>query len=182
MQLDDAIYNRRSIREFSDKKVKWHDVLEAIDAACQAPCAGNINHLKYMIVTKQDTKDSLAKNSQQLWIAEAPYLVIICSDPNKLEQSYDKRGADMYSRQQTGAAIQNILLKLTELKLGSCWVGAYSDKLCKKCLKIPEEINIEAIIAIGYPKPHIKIDKPKKPNLENITQWESWGTKKKPKK
>lgn len=182
MNLDDAIHKRRSIRDFSNKKINWEDILEAIDAACQAPCAGSINHLKFLIVTNQEVKNKLAINSDQDWIADAPYLIIICSDPEKLGNTYDERGKEMYSRQQAGAAIQNILLKLTDLRLASCWVGAYADSLCKKCLKIPKEINIEAIIAVGHPDKNLKIEKPRKPNLENVTQWETWGTKKKPRR
>ena len=59
MKLDDTIDKRRSIRKFSDKKVRWDLVLEAIDAALKAPYAGNINNLKFVIVESQKLKDRI---------------------------------------------------------------------------------------------------------------------------
>ena len=45
MDLVNAVEKRRSIRKFKNKRVKWADVLEAIDYALKAPLAGNINSL-----------------------------------------------------------------------------------------------------------------------------------------
>ena len=175
MKLDETIKKRCSTREFSSKKVKWGDILEAIDSANQISFAGNINNLKFLIISNQGKKDSIAKQSQQLWISTAPYVVVICSDSSRLESLYHQRGL-VYSRQQAGAAIQNFLLKLTDLKLSSCWIGAYADDILKQILKIPGHFNIEAILPIGYGK-----GKPaKKARLETKIFWEDWEIKKKP--
>ena len=175
MKLDETIKKRCSTREFSSKKVKWADILEAIDSANQVPFAGNINNLKFLIISNQEKKDDIARQSQQLWISKAPYVVVVCSDTSRLEALYHERGL-VYSRQQAGAAIQNLLLKLTDLKLSSCWVGAYTDDILKQILRIPGHFNIEAILPIGYGK-----GKPtKKARLETKIFWEDWGIKKKP--
>lgn len=177
MKLDEAIKKRRSIRDFSHKKVKWADLLEAIDAALQAPFAGNINNLKFLIISEQETKNEIAKQAEQNWISNAPYLIMVCSNEAKLEKLYDTR-ASTYSKQQAGAAIQNILLKLTDLKIGSCWVGSYQDEIIKQILKIPENIKVEAIIPVGYPSGKIKsVEKQK---LENVLNWEKWDQTRKP--
>ena len=115
MKLDEAIKKRCSTREFSSKKVKWEDILKAIDSANQISFAGNINNLKFLIISNQGKKDSIAKQSQQLWISTAPYVIVICSDSSRLESLYHQRGL-VYSRQQAGAAIQNFLLKTNRLK------------------------------------------------------------------
>ncbi len=177
MKLEEAISKRHSIRKFSSKNVKWSDILEAIDSAAKIPLAGNTFNLKFLIVSSQELKNEIAKHCQQLWISEAPYIIVVCSDESRLKMLYDSRGS-IYSRQQAGASIQNLLLKLTEMKLASCWVGAYADELVKQILRIPENINIEAIIPVGYSseKPRTK----NKVSLENIIFWEFWKQKKKP--
>ena len=178
MKVQDAIEIRQSIREFSNKPVKFGDVLEAIDAANHAPFAGNINNLKFILVSEEEKKQILAEHAQQYWIADAGWVIIVCSEQQKLEQLYDERGKS-YAMQQAGAAIENILLRLTELGIGSCWIGAFADNAIKAQFKIPDKWEIEALIALGYPKN--KIRKPaRKTALENKIFWEKWDEKKKP--
>jgi nitroreductase len=177
MELNEAIEKRASVREFSSKKVKWADVLEAVDAAINAPSAGGVSNLRFIIVDDQDVKNRISEFSQQSWVAKAGYIVVVCSDESKLEKMYLKRGL-IYSRQQAGAAIENFLLRITDLGLGACWIGAYSDEIIKQALKIPENIHIEAIIPIGYPLRKPK--KSRKPALENVINWNAWGVNKKP--
>jgi len=178
MNFDKVIDSRRSIKEFKDKNVKWHKVLEAIDAARKAPCAGNTPIFKFLIIENEETITKLADLSDQIWIADAKIAIIVCSDNRSLENIYHERGK-IYARQQAGATIENLLLKITDLGLSSCWVGAYSDELLKQLLKIPNHINIEAILPIGYAKAKAKT--PRKPSLENCINWEIWGNKKRSK-
>lgn len=178
MKLLEAIEKRRSVREFSSRKVKWSDILEAIDAAARAPFAGSINNLKFIIVSNEKTKNEISKQCQQSWIATAPYIVIACSDETRLSSLYNFRGP-IYSRQQSGAAIENFLLRITDLGLSSCWVGAYADELLKQILSIPEHINIEAVLPIGYAK-SAKKTKEIKVSFEKMINWEKWGQSKKP--
>lgn len=177
MKLLDAINKRRSIRKFKDKNVKWADVLEAIDAALKTPLAGNISTLRFIIITEQETKNKLAQYSDQLWISEADTIVAVCSDTTNLQQMYDDR-ADKYAKLQVGAAIQNFMLRLTELGLSSCWVGAYLDSEIKRHLKVPDHINVEALLPIGYADETPK--KIKKASIQQSIFWEQWNIKKKP--
>lgn len=177
MDLDKAIDSRHSVRDFSTKKVKWEKVIEAIDAAGKAPQAGNIHNMTYIIIEKQETRNYLAKHAQQNWIADAGIVIVVCSEDRNLESLYNDRGK-IYARQQAGAAIQNLLLKITDLGLSACWVGAYHEEMIKQMLKIPGHITVEAIIPIGYPS--TKPRKVKKTELQNLIRWETFGQSKKP--
>ncbi len=177
MKLQEVIEKRRSIRKFKDKRVKISDIYEAIDAALHAPRAGNIENLYIIIVTKQEIKSRLSQYADQDWMADADIVLVVCSDNRPLERMYHDR-AEKYARHQAGAAIQNILLELEELKLSGCWIGAFLDTGVKKTLKIPEHINVEALIPIGYPAEKPKA--PKTASLENTTFWEEWNQRKKP--
>lgn len=173
MDIDSAIEKRHSTRSFLPKKVSWKLVLEAVDSANKAPFAGNMNHLKFLIIEDEKKIDKLAELSSQLWINTASIVVVVCSDDTYLENQYGERGR-VYSRQEAGAAIQNFLLKLTDLGLSSCWVGAYTDELVKQLLSIPSHIQIEAIIPIGYEKKEKGKKEVKKKDLENVLYWEKW--------
>ena len=153
--------------------------MDLIDAANKNPFAGNTNNLKYIIVEDLVAIKKIAAYSEQPWITESSLVIIICSDETDLENIYGERGR-VYSRQQAGAAIQTMLLKLVDLGLSGCWVGAYNDEQIRRLFKIPKHIQIEAIIPIGYNNEGKK-SKTRKRSLEATIYWENWETNKKPK-
>ena len=149
MELNKAIQSRKSVRKFKDKKPDWRDIIECIDAVRYTPMAGNNFTLKFILVDDKEKIQKLADAAQQSFISQSNYIVVVCSDTSRMVNSHGKRG-EIYCRQQAGAAIQNFLLKIEEVGLSTCWVGAFVDNIVKRILKIPETINVEAFFPIGY--------------------------------
>lgn len=176
MELDKAIKSRHSVRRFSTKKPNWREIIEAIDAANQSPLAGSIWALRFVLIDDEEKIKKLAEASQQDFVSQVHYAVVVCSDTASVVKSYDSRG-EMYCRQQAGAAIENFLLKITDLGLASCWVGAFVDEEVKRILEIPPQnydtINVEAILPIGFEMPK-KGEHGKKANLDNILWFNRW--------
>ncbi len=181
MEFDKVINKRKSTRSFKDKRASFKDAIIAIDSAIKGPFAGNHNNLKFVIVEDTDTIKKISEFANQPWISQVGLLILVCSDDKHLEHMYGERGR-VYSRQQVGAAINTILLKLTELGLDSCWVGAYTDELIKNMLGIPGHIQIEAILPVGYEKPiKGKEKKAKKREIgSNMLYWGVWERSRRP--
>jgi len=177
MEFDEVVRERRSVRGFSGK-ASWKDVLEAIDAAIQGPFAGNQNNFNFLIVEDKGAIREMAAICEQSWISQASVLIVLCSDETNLENMYGERGR-IFTKQQAGAVIQTLMLKLTDLGLGSCWVGAYSDELIRRKLNIPTNIQIEAVIPVGM---SVGGDKKVKKKLENVLYWEKWKKIRRPSK
>ncbi len=176
MELNRAITSRKSVRKFKSKKPDWRDIIECIDAARFAPMAGNNFTLKFIIVDNPEKIQKIADAAQQSFIAQSKCVVVVCTNPSRTANSYGKRG-ERYCRQQAGAAIQNFLLKIQEKKLSTCWVGAFVDKLIKRELKIPDDINVEAIFPIGYEYKKSYTRK-SKIDLDRFLYFEGYGNKK----
>jgi nitroreductase len=174
MQLKDAIEKTHNVKKFSNKKPDWRDILECIDTARFTPMAGDNFTLKFILVDDEKSIQRLADAAQQPFIADTQYVVVICSNPKRTKILYKERG-EIYSRQQAGAAIQNILLAITEKKLATYWVRHFVEDLVKKELGIPDEINVEAMLPIGYEfgktKKRAKID------LDNIIYFKKFRGK-----
>jgi len=176
MDLDKVIKKRASIKDYSNKKVKYDKVIDAIEAANLAPSPGNIPIISYIIVENQETINSLADACQQDFIKNAKVLVVICSNKARAKLMFDKR-TDKYVKQQAGAAIENFLLKITEMKLASSWIGAFSEVTVKNLLRVPEDIDVEAILPVAYQSKADKtIQKPKR-ELGRIVYFEKYKNK-----
>lgn len=175
MQLDTAIKRRHSIRRYSSKGINWDRIAEVLNSATFAPFAGNLCTLRLILVSERQKIQEIADAARQNFVVKAPAVIVVCSDPSIAVNAYNMRGY-RYSRQQAGAAIQNILLKITDLGLASCWIGAFDDNIIKGILGIPENIEIEAILPLAR-KSIIREAKRKEISLHNILFFEHYGNK-----
>jgi nitroreductase len=175
MDLNKIIHTRRSVRKFKSDKPDWREIIECIDAMRYAPMAGNNFSLKFIMVDDEEKIKKMAKAAQQDFVAQAKYIVVVCTTPGRTETSYGDRGTK-YLKQQAGAAIQNFLLKLTEAKLSTCWVGHFVDDQIKDILDIPKEIHVEALFPIGYA--YKKPEEKRIIELDAVLYFNKYGNKK----
>ncbi len=177
MDTEKAIQERKSTRNFSDKKPSWKTIIECIDAARFAPMAGNTFSLRFILVDDKEVIKKISEAAQQDFIADCQYLVVACTDPILTQNAYEERGTK-YLRQQAGAAIENVLLMIQEKGLSTCWVGHFVDYLVREALKIPEGIDVEAVLPIGYESKIKKSQRKKvKIDLDNILYFNKWKNK-----
>lgn len=176
MELESAVKKRRSVKKFSGKKPSWKKIMRAMDLARFAPMAGNQNATKFVLVDKRELIEKLADASQQSFVGDADYLVVVVTDDSKLERSYADKG-ETFARQQAGAMIQNFLLGLTKYGLATTWVGYFEESQVKRALEISGDLKVEAMFPIGIARKGEGGDK-KKPELENMIYFNYWKNKK----
>jgi nitroreductase len=174
MKLDEAILGRRSIRKFLSLPVDRDLIGQVIAAGNEAPCAGGIQNWRFIIVNDESKKQKLAEASlQQMWIAQAPVVLVVCSEDTKLKRYYGMRGERLYSIQNCAAAVQNMCLKIVELGLASCWVSAFEEEAVSRELSLPEHVRPQVILPLGYPGE--KVPRPMRFRLEDITYVGKYG-------
>lgn len=176
MEIDKAIKERKSVRKFLSKKPDWRNIITAIDYARYAPMAGNIFSLKFILVDDKEKIKKLAEASQQNFVSQAHYAVVVCSNPSMTKNSYEEK-AEMFLHQQAGAGIENFILKLADFGLSTCWVGYFVEEQIKEILNIPENIQVEAFFPIGYEDKKRDLRKRIKPNLDSMLYFNKYGKK-----
>ena len=172
MEFINALKLRRSTRKFALKGVSMNEISEICQAAMLAPMSGNISTIYFIIVSKKETIKLLASAAQQPFLVQAPYVIVVYSDPRHTVRSYGKKG-DIYVRQQAGAAIENMLLRAADLELGACWVGWFDEDMAKRAVFLPAWAQVEALIPVGHPNEE-PIPKRKK-DLKLVTRFDQRG-------
>lgn len=173
MNLFDTINGRRSVRSFLDKEVEQEKVEKILNAAINAPSAGNIQPWEFVIVKEKETKEKISEAALgQSFVAEAPVVVVVCADTEKSASRYGERGRDLYCIQDCATATQNLMLAAHALDLGTVWVGAFDENSLKKILNLPENIRPLAIIPVGYPAE--KPSGPERTKLEEVVHSETF--------
>lgn len=160
--FSNLVKSRRSVKKYKSKRPDWRVILDCIDSMRYAPMAGGNFSLKFVLVDDLDKIDKLSEACEQNFISSAQYVLVVCSDEKRTKTAYERR-AEKYLRQQAGAAMQNFLLSISDAGLATCWVGHFYDDKIKQLLRIPEDVEVEAIFPIGY-----AYEKPKKKDLVNF--------------
>ena len=173
MKIEDAIKQRRSVRNFTTKEVPWKELTKVLEAAFHAPMAGNVFSVRCIVTKDVKKKRAIAKAClEQRFLEEASHLIIVCSDLEQVKPLYGDY-AEIYGSQQAGAAIENMLLQAVELGLAACWVGSFDEGSIKALLKITKDMKVEAVIALGYEKGKTKV--PPKQTMRRYFFFEEFG-------
>jgi len=174
MELDKCIKGRRSVRDYLEKDVENEKLVKIIDSARYAPSSGNLQNWRFIIVKDNKKRNDIAIAClKQHWMAEAPVHIVVCNKIEDVKRFYGSMGELVYSIHNCAAAIENLLLTAYSLGLGTCWIGAFDEDAIKKILRIPNDIKIEAVITVGYPKE--KEEPAERYSLDNLTFFEEWG-------
>ncbi len=154
--LMDLIEKRRSIRSYKPQKVKEEDLNYVLKAFRKAPSAKNLQPWKLVVVKDRKKINDLAiACNNQTFLSEAPILIIACAREN---DAYELMGGYMNSYPvDIGIALEHLILAATERGLGTCWIGAFKEKLVKDLLDIPEDVRVVAITPLGAPAEEGKI-------------------------
>lgn len=162
-----TILNRSSCRRFTNQELTSAEIHTLLLTMQRAPSAGNRQPWHFYIIFNQEIKEKLVEASHgQKFLADAPVVFAITAKPSESAARYGDRGAELYSIQDTAAAIQNLMLAAESLGLCSCWVGAFDDQTVVEILNLDEQRPV-ALIPIGHREGKTVMTK-RKP-LEEIT-------------
>jgi len=148
--LMDLIEKRKSIRSYKPQDVEEEKLNYILQAFRKAPSAKNLQPWKLIVVKdKKKISDLSIACNNQTFISEAPVLIVACA---KEDEAYGVMGGYMNSYPvDIALALEHLILAATEKGLGTCWIGAFKEKLVKDLLDVPDNVRVVAITPVGYP-------------------------------
>ncbi|MFH1347965.1 MAG: SagB/ThcOx family dehydrogenase [Candidatus Margulisiibacteriota bacterium] len=176
--LEEAIFRRRSWRNFKNKEIPMQHLSQILWAAQgitdktygfrAAPSAGALYPIYIYIAKKdgvfrylpdghrllelsnKDVRPSLARASLgQSYLKDAPVDIIIAANFAVTQAKYGPR-AFRYVCMEIGHVAENIHLQAVALGLGSVPVGAFWDDVIRTNIKLPDNQDPLYIIPVGY--------------------------------
>jgi SagB-type dehydrogenase family enzyme len=144
---------------------------EVLRAGHMAPSAGNLEGRDFIIIKDRAVKELLCMAAlNQYFIMSAPACIVVCANVGRSAARYGKRG-ELYSVQDSAAAVMNMMLRAQDLGLGTCWVGAFNEAAVTQLLSIPAGVRPVALIPIGYPDESPEVP----PRIGEATEhWGKW--------
>ncbi len=146
------IRDRRSIRKFTDRPVEKEKVELLIEACLRSPTSRSLNPWEFIVITDKKTLKELSDSKPHgaSFLKNAPLGIAVIADPEKCDVWIE----------DSSIASTYIQLAAESIGLKSCWIQIrkrfYKDEITAagrvaSILNIPENFQVESIIAIGYP-------------------------------
>ena len=159
----EELIERKSVRAFTDQPITAELKRTIIQAAVEAPTAGNQQLYIILDITDQKLKERLSETcDHQPFIARAHMVLIFCADCQKWYDAYEagnceprKPGAGDLMLAVTDAAIaaQNAVTAAWSLGIGSCYIGDIMERceIHRELLNLPPWVFPAAMVVFGYP-------------------------------
>ena len=178
MKINEAIFGRHSVREYTSQEVDEQTIRGLIEAAVHAPSAVNQQPWTFAVVRDKDVLDRISRAAKSHMLATMPPSVhsdhfrSLLSDPN-FHIFYHAPALVLISATAQGPwivedcalAAENLMLAAYAAGLGTCWIGFAQGFLNtpdgKKLIDLPQAWVPVAPIIVGRPKA-VTVDVPRK--------------------
>ncbi len=147
------IFERRSVRTYTDRDITPDEEERLLRAGMQAPSAGNERPWHFVVIRSRDTMQKINESQPYAKMLEkAPLCIAVCGDRRAQSFPFD------FWVQDCSAAIQNMLLEAEHLGLGGVWLGVYPvpERVSNisALLGLPEDVLPLGLLAFGQPAGH----------------------------
>ena len=173
------LMERKSVRQFVQEPMPREDVEAILNAAVQAPSAGNMTLWTIINVTDPEKKLALSKScDNQPFIATAPLVLVFCADYRRWfevfktldlgeELRVPAEGDFMLATADTIIAAHATVVAADALGYGSCYIGDIIEHCDtqREILGLPEYVKPVAMAVFGKPT-QSQIDRKKPPRFK----------------
>ena len=174
MNTNECIKSRRSIRKFKPDAID-HSLLESlISTASYSPSWKNTQITRYIAIEDPAILESIINdytpefNSNTIKQVSTLIAVTFIKGRCGFERdgSYSTKKEDRWQMFDVGVACQTFCLAAHEAGLGTLIMGIWDEDGITELLHIPEDQELAALIAIGYPD--IDPPAPKRKSVEDL--------------
>ena len=161
METITAIKSRRSHRKFSNQKIETGVIEKIVEAARFAPSWKNTQTVRYTVIENRALLDEISEHGVMGFAFNAKTIsrcaaLVVISSVGKIS-GYEKNGEFStnlglhWQSFDAGIAAQTFCLAAHSLGVASVILGIFDETRIKSVCKLPENQDVMALIAIGYP-------------------------------
>ncbi len=158
-----SLHARKSVRAFEERSIPEELKQQILQAAVQAPTAGNQQLYTILDITDPQLKQELSVTcDNQPFIAKAPMVLIFCADCKKWLDAYREAGCTprapgagdlLLAVSDATIAAQNAVVAAESLGIGSCYIGDVMEhcERQRELLHLPNYVFPAAMLVFGWP-------------------------------
>ncbi len=170
MDFIDLASTRRSIRNYSSRKVPRQILDRCFEAAGLAPSACNSQPWSFVCVDSSPLKEPLGDvafsgiYSMNAFARKAPVLIAAIREKPKASARFGGMlmGTD-FSLFDLGSACEHFCLQAAEEGVGTCMLGWFNKRGARRVLGLDRFVRVHLMISAGYTEEPLERPKSRKP-------------------
>ena len=170
MSFIDLAKKRYSVRSYKDAPVEKEKILQVLEAGRLAPSAVNYQPRHYIVLTEENIKSKIVETYPRDWFKKVPVIIAVCGEHSN---SWKRKDGKDFCDIDVAIAIDHMTLAAADIGLGTCWICAFDAAKCHEILGLPDDVEVVALLALGYPADESQPDKKRKP-IDEIVSWERY--------
>ena len=139
MNYSALIQNRKSVREFTDTQVFFGDldkIRNNYNTSVRRLMPEIKTELRFFGTASREALEGAAGYNK--FLVGAPQYMVLLSEAHKM------------AHMNAGYIMEDMVLKLTDMDIDSCWVTFTDSEAVQSALDIRSELDVVAIVAFGY--------------------------------
>ncbi len=174
MNAIECLKTRRSIRKYKPDPISHSQIESLISTASFSPSWKNTQITRYIAIEDSDILNSIINDFTPSFnsnvIKQAPLLMAVTFKKGRCgferDGSYTTKKEDRWQMFDVGIACQSFCLAAHNAGLGTLIMGIWDEEGITKLLNIPEDQELAALIAVGYPD--IEPEAPKRKSVDEL--------------
>ncbi len=174
MNAIECLKTRRSIRKYKPDPISHSQIESLISTASFSPSWKNTQITRYIAIEDSDILNSIINDFTPSFnsnvIKQVPLLMAVTFKKGRCgferDGSYTTKKGDRWQMFDVGIACQSFCLAAHNAGLGTLIMGIWDEEGISKLLNIPEDQELAALIAVGYPD--IEPEAPKRKSVDEL--------------
>lgn len=164
MKVFEAARTVLAVRRYKDTPVPGEIVRRIVEAGRLTGSSVNGQPWHFIVVENRDTLRQMgALLRSGPYVAQAPLAIVVAIEKTKYAVSDGSR------------AIQSMILTAWSEGIGSNWAGFLGMTAVKPLLGIPEDLDVLAVLPLGYPAQRVGRGKKQRKPLSQVAHRERFG-------
>ena len=157
---------RYSVRKYDSRPIEAEKLEMILNAGRLAPTAVNYQPQRILVLQGEDMEQFRDCTPFRF---EQPTVLVVCYDK---KESWKSRSGREIGDVDGGIVLTGMMYQAWELGIGSCILGIYKEALLRERFCIPEQLEIVALMTLGYPaedaEPNAKLHYSRKDLSETV--------------
>lgn len=177
MNVTECIRTRRSIRKYKPDAIAHSIIDSIISTVSYSPSWKNTQITRYIAIEDasllEKISDSYTPDYNSKIICQAPMLIALTFKKGRCgyerDGSFSTKKKDRWQMFDVGICAQTFCLAAKEQGLGTVIMGIFDEEGITELLDIPDDQELAALIAVGYPD--IDPEAPRRKPISDLLQY-----------
>ena len=143
--------DRFSVRNFDSRQIEKEKLERILRAGQVAPTAANRQPQRVIVFQSEDGVKLIRQITRMAF--NAPTVLLVCADMTDAWVGVDSHNSGPID---AAIAVTHMMLQAWDEGIGSCWCRGFDANKMHDALGLPENMQIVAMLPIGYPAEGVK--------------------------